>query len=138
MLARFPHYLTTKTAEYTIGVFESFQERLRSLRQKRGLRVGELARAVGVTDTAIRQMESGQTKMASFAVGLMLSRELEVNSWYLCFGEIGAVLETGVRSEEAAAKALENLILGTVARDPRVSTLEARVDAVERRIARGD
>jgi transcriptional regulator with XRE-family HTH domain len=100
--------------------------------------VGELASAVGVTDSAIRQMESGRTKKASFSVGLMLSRELDVNAWHLCFGEGGAVLEMGVRSEEAAAKALENLILGTVAQDQRVSTLEARVDALERRITRAD
>ena len=49
-------------------------------------------------------MESGETKSASFAVGLMLSRELQVNPWYLCFGEDGVVLETGARSEEAVAR----------------------------------
>ena len=117
---------------------KSFRERLRAFREERGLRVGELATAAGVTDSAIRQMESGRTKKASFSVGLMLSRELHVNPWYLCFGDDGVVLETGVRSEEATAKALENLILGTVAQDQRVSTLEARVEALERRIARAD
>jgi transcriptional regulator with XRE-family HTH domain len=119
-------------------VLKSFRERLRAVRERRGLRVGELASAVGVTDSAIRQMESGWTKKASFSVGLMLSRELRVNPWYLCFGDDGVVLETGVRSEEAAAKALENLILGTVAQDQRVSRLEARVAALERRITRAD
>jgi hypothetical protein len=83
-------------------------------------------------------MESGQTKAASFAVGLMLSRELQVNPWYLCFGEDGVVLETGVRSEEAAAKALENLILGRAALDQRVSRLEDQVAALKKRIARAD
>jgi hypothetical protein len=83
-------------------------------------------------------MEAGGTKSASFPVGLMLSRELGVNPWYLCFGDDGVVLETGVRSEEAAAKALESVILGTAARDQLVSTLEARVAVLERRIARED
>ena len=119
-------------------MLETFQERLRSLRERRGLRVGELASVVGVTDTAIRQMESGQTKMASFAVGLMLSRELGVNSWYLCFGEPGVVLEMGARSGEAVAKALESLIFERGALNQRVSTLEAQVAVLEQRISRGD
>ena len=115
-----------------------FRERLRALREQRGLRVRQLASAVGVTDGAIRQMESGQTKLSSFAVGLMLSRELHVNPWYLCFGDDGVHLETGIRSEEAVAKALESLILGKAAQDQRESKLEARVAALERRIARAD
>jgi transcriptional regulator with XRE-family HTH domain len=119
-------------------VFESFRERLRALREQRSLRVGQLASAVGVSDTAIRQMESGQTKMASWRVGMRLSRELDVNPWYLCFGDDGAVLETGVRSEAAAATALESLILERAARDQRVSTLEDRVAALEKRISRAD
>ncbi|HEY6236488.1 MAG TPA: helix-turn-helix transcriptional regulator [Candidatus Elarobacter sp.] len=119
-------------------MFQSFRERLRALREERALRVGGLANAVGVSDSAIRQMESGQTKSASFAVGLMLSRELHVSPWYLCFGEDGVLLETGVRSEEAAAKALESLILGRAALDQRVSTLEDQVAALKKRISRAD
>jgi transcriptional regulator with XRE-family HTH domain len=119
-------------------VRETFRERLRRLRAERGLRVGDLAGASRVTEAAIRKMESGETKSASFAVGLMLSRELHVNPWYLCFGDDGVVLETGARSEEAAAKALESLLLERAARDQRVSSLEARVAALERRIARAD
>ena len=138
MLRFSSQYHTAIFAHYTIAVVTVFRERLRALREQRGLRIGELARSVGVSDSAIRQMESGGTKRASFTVGLMLSRELGVNPWYLCFGDDGVVLETGVRSEEAAAKALEHVILGTAARDQRVSTLEARVAALEQRIARED
>ncbi len=69
MLTHSSHYLATKSAEYTFGVFQSFRERLRALREERALRVGGLANAVGDSDSAIRQMESGQTKSASFAVG---------------------------------------------------------------------
>ncbi len=100
--------------------------------------MGELARAVGVSDGALRQMESGQTKISSFAVGLRLSRELHVNPWYLCFGNDGAALEKGLRSEAAAATALESLILERAAQDQRVSRLEVRVDTLERRISRAD
>ena len=46
-----------------------------------------LAHAVGVTEGAIRQMESGQTKSASFVVGLKLARVFEVTPWYLATGE---------------------------------------------------
>jgi len=138
LLSRSSHYLATPNAEYTAGVSTSFQERLRTLREQQGLRVGELASAVGKTEGAIRQMESGQTKFASFAVGLRLSRELHVSPWYLCFGDDGVVLEKGLRSEAAAATALENLILGKAALDQRVSNLEARVVAVEKHIARAD
>ena len=138
MLLRSSHYLATTNAEYTAGVPESFQERLRTLRQRRGLRVGELASAVGKTEGAIRQMESGQTSMASFPVGLRLSRELHVNPWYLCFGDDGAALEKGLRSEAAVATALENLILEKAALSQRVSTLEAQVAALKKRISRAD
>jgi transcriptional regulator with XRE-family HTH domain len=138
MLLRSSRYLSTAAASYTARVRETFRERLRRLRNERGLRVGDLAGACRVTEAAIRKMESGETKSASFGVGLMLSRELRVNPWYLCFGDDGVVLETGVRSEEAAAKALESLLLERAARDQRVSTLEARVAALERRKARAD
>jgi hypothetical protein len=45
-----------------------------------------LAHAVGVTEGAIRQMESGQTKAASFVFGLRLARVLDVTPWYLATG----------------------------------------------------
>jgi len=138
MLSRSSHYLATTNAEYTAGVSETFQERLRTLREQRGLRVGALATAVGKSDGAIRQMESGQTKMASFAVGLRLSRELHVSPWYLCFGDDGVALEKGLRSEAAVATALENLILEKAALSQRVSTLEVQVAALRKRISRAD
>jgi len=65
---------------------ESFRERLRRLRLERGLSVGDLAQRAGVTEGAIRQMESGQTKNASFRTGLRLAKVLEVDANYLAEG----------------------------------------------------
>lgn len=76
---------------------ESFGERLRRLRKERALTVAALAKMVGVTDSAIRQIESGESKSASFAVGLRLAQVLEVDPFVLAFGEgtslAGRVLE---------------------------------------------
>ena len=69
---------------------QSFGERLRSLRTRRRLTPSGLAHAAGVTEGAIRQMESGQTKSASFLVGLRLARILGVTPWYLATGEEAA------------------------------------------------
>ena len=65
---------------------ESFGERLRRLRLARGMSCAQLAHCVGVTEGAIRQMESGQTKMASFVIGLRLAKELGTGAWYLANG----------------------------------------------------
>jgi transcriptional regulator with XRE-family HTH domain len=65
---------------------ERFGRRLRRLRLARGLSCSQLAYRVGVTEGAIRQMESGQTKIASFVIGLRLARELGTTAWYLAVG----------------------------------------------------
>jgi len=46
-----------------------------------------LAHAIGITEGAIRQMETGQTKSASFIVGLKIGTVLGVSAWYLATGE---------------------------------------------------
>jgi len=65
---------------------ERFGRRLRRLRLARGLSCSQLAYQVGVTEGAIRQMESGQTKIASFVIGLRLAEELGTTAWYLAVG----------------------------------------------------
>ena len=65
---------------------ERFGRRLRRLRLARRLSCSQLAYRVGVTEGAIRQMESGQTKIASFVIGLRLARELGTTAWYLALG----------------------------------------------------
>ncbi len=66
---------------------EEFGPRLRRLRLAAGMSPIDLAHSVGVTEGAIRQMESGQTKIASFPVGVRLAEVLGVEARYLAFGE---------------------------------------------------
>jgi transcriptional regulator with XRE-family HTH domain len=85
---------------------ETFGRRLQRLRMERGISVGTLARTVGVTESAIRQLESGTSKSASFAVGLKIADFLEVDAHILAFGE-GESLATTVRELRRRVEALE-------------------------------
>jgi len=111
---------------------ETFGERLRTLRTRRHLTPSALAHAVGVTEGAIRQMESGQTKSASFIVGLKLAHALGVTAWFLATGR-DAPPETESPSPDRAIAALERLSLQISAIDRRVKALEARRRAGTRR-----
>ena len=66
---------------------EKSAERLRRLREERGITITTLALEVGVSESAIRQLESGNVKSPSFAVGLRLAHHLGVDPYYLAFGE---------------------------------------------------
>ena len=66
---------------------ETFAQRLRRLRTARAFSIPQLAKLVGVTDSAIRQLESGESKSASFTVGIRLSQVLEVDPTALALGE---------------------------------------------------
>ena len=90
---------------------ESFGERLRRLRLDRGVSCAQLAQRVGVTEGAIRQMESGQTKIASFVIGLRLAKELGIDPWYLA---------NGVADDAEAQGGAEGIVL-------RVSALEQQI-----------
>jgi len=104
------------------GVSQSFGERLRALRTRRRLTPSGLAHAVGVTEGAIRQMESGQTKSASFAVGLRLARTLGVSPEYLATGEDGA--DAKLPADHTTLHLVEQLTLQMHALDRRVRALE--------------
>jgi transcriptional regulator with XRE-family HTH domain len=132
-LMRGAQYHTTRTRPYTSRVAETFGDRLRSLRTTRQLTPSALAHAVGVTEGAIRQMESGQTKSASFLVGLKLAHFLDVTPWFLATGR-DAAPETESPSPDRAA-AMERLSLQINAIDRRVKALEARRRAGTRRKA---
>ncbi len=66
---------------------ETFGGRLRRLREAKGLPKTVLARRVGLTEAAIRQLESGRTSDARLADGVRIASALGVEPGYLAFGE---------------------------------------------------
>ena len=66
---------------------ETFGQRLKRLREARGLRKTVLARRVGLTEAAIRQLESGRTSEARLTAGLRIAEVLGVDPDYLAFGD---------------------------------------------------
>ncbi len=100
---------------------ETFGERLRRLRLARNMRVVEVAYAAGITEGAIRQVESGQTKMASLVVGLRLAKLFGVTPDYLATGVENRNEDTG----------LLHVVLG------RLDDQERRLAEVEKRFGPG-
>jgi transcriptional regulator with XRE-family HTH domain len=113
-------------------VSSTFGDRLRALRTRRRMTPSALAHAVGVTEGAIRQMESGQTKSASFVVGLKLARVFEVTPWYLATGEDAEAPGTAA-SDGALVALIEQLTLQVHALDRRLRALEAPPRGTKRR-----
>jgi transcriptional regulator with XRE-family HTH domain len=74
---------------------------------------------VNVTEGAIRQMESGQSKSPSFAVGIKLAHALGVTPEYLAFGEDGLTGLAGPKMVQTDS----------------VTVLERRIASVDRRVA---
>jgi transcriptional regulator with XRE-family HTH domain len=93
---------------------ESFAQRLRRLREERGATIAALALEVGVSEGAIRQLETGNVKSPSFAVGLRLAHYLGVYPYYLASGEGSSLGERRVLLARRLAK-LEQRV-GTPAR----------------------
>lgn len=66
---------------------ERFADRLRRLREDQGFSIAVLADEVGVSEGAIRQLETGNVKSPSFAIGLRIAHRLGVDPYYLATGE---------------------------------------------------
>lgn len=66
---------------------ETFAERLRRLREERGFSKVEVAKRVGLTEGAIRQLESGRTKDPRFTEGVKLAELFRVTPHYLALGD---------------------------------------------------
>lgn len=66
---------------------ETFAERLKRMREKRGMTVGQLALRADLTEAAIRKMEYGDTKGHGFVNGLKIAAALGVDPWELAFGK---------------------------------------------------
>jgi transcriptional regulator with XRE-family HTH domain len=85
-------------------VSETFGERLRRLREEQGFSITELAGAVGVTDSAIRQLEIGNVKSPGFALGLRIADRLHVDPYYLALGAGLSLTEHIERIEKRVTK----------------------------------
>jgi transcriptional regulator with XRE-family HTH domain len=85
---------------------ETFAERLRRLREEQGFTVATLALEVGVSEGAIRQLETGTVKNPSFAVGLRIAHRLGVDPYDLGFGK-GSTLEERLAVVERRLAKLE-------------------------------
>ncbi len=96
---------------------DTFGERLRRYRTAASLSTSDLAYRVGVTEGAIRQLESGRTKSASFTLGLKIAKILDVDAW---------LLATGLGDEKASGRGAESGSL-----KERVARLESRMEAIE-------
>lgn len=119
------------------GVSKHFGDRLRLLRTRAGFTPSSLAQAVDVTEGAIRQMESGQTKSASFVVGLRLARVLGVTPWFLATGEDAPSGKESRSPEPAPGVAkIEDVLLKVNALERRVRAVEVQQRAGKRRRAR--
>jgi len=87
-------------------VTESFAARLRRLRDEQGLSMVALASAVGASEGAIRQLESGRVKTPNFLLGLRLAEFFNVDPRYLALGD-GVNLSQRVDSLERRVSKLE-------------------------------
>lgn len=121
---------------------QTFGERLRVYRLRKNLTPGELAHAAGVSEGAIRQMESGQTKSASFVVGLRIAATLGISPWLLATGRDGGAdpaesRRPRERHDQALVEAVALLNDQVRAVDRRVRLLEAELRRERGRKASG-
>lgn len=107
----------------TLSKMTTFGERLKELRERAGLRPSDLASKVGVTENAIRQMESGYIKSASFGVGVKLADVLGVSARFLALGGTQEIIppigesqhETGLRLPEGPIAEAVRLLRAEIA-----------------------
>jgi transcriptional regulator with XRE-family HTH domain len=90
---RTPGTFSVFPAELDPSLMESFGERLRRLREEKGFSVADLSSAVGVSESAIRQLEAGNVKSPSFALGLRIAIQLNADPFYLALGEGSNMIE---------------------------------------------
>lgn len=63
-----------------------FGARVKSLRKARGLTQGELARAIGIKQPSLSELEQGESKEPSAATLLAVARALQVSAEWLYTG----------------------------------------------------
>lgn len=75
--------------DHALGAPEAIGARVRRLRLSRRLTATELAVRAGVSEDAIRKIESGRSKHPSFVTGIHIAAALDVPPALLAFGEAG-------------------------------------------------
>ncbi len=83
---------------------ETFGDRLRRLREEQGFSIATLAVEIGVSEGAIRQMETGNVKSPSLLVGLRLAHRLGLDPYELALGEGSNLNERLILLERRLAK----------------------------------
>jgi predicted nucleotidyltransferase len=96
--------------EHTLG------SRLRAARKNARLTASQLASVAGVTEDAIRKIESGSSKQPSFATGLEIARALGVSPLVLAYGESEIRTLRASRTELEALGVVGASVFGSVAR----------------------
>lgn len=98
---------------------ETFGQRVKHLREVRGIRVTDLASAAGVTESTIRQMEAGQAKSPTLITGLRIAECLGVSPTVLAHGK-EADHQDPVEDEGLVQRLLDGY-------SQRIAALEARL-----------
>jgi hypothetical protein len=117
--------------DHALPGLETIGARIRRLRLSKDLTATELAIRAGVSEDAIRKIESGRSKQPSFVTGVHIAAALEVPPAVLALGEFGT----------AAGELPPNLALALrVLRDakPELVALGIAHAAVFGSVARGD
>ena len=71
---------------YAVALMETMGDRIRQLREARRLTQEQLAKAVGVTKSAVSQWEDGSTKNIKLATFLLLLEALMTDAEFLIWG----------------------------------------------------
>lgn len=99
---------------------ETLAQRVKRLRQHKGLTVPLLASRADVGERVIQRIESGETTDPQFETAFRLARALGVGLYHFAFGE------------SAAARDLMDLVYDDLAKvKDAVDALDARVSALE-------
>ncbi|MBV8369504.1 MAG: helix-turn-helix domain-containing protein [Candidatus Eremiobacteraeota bacterium] len=118
-------------------------ERIREARVAKGLSVGQLSQRIGITEDALRKIESGNTQQPAFVVGLRIAAEVTVNPFFLGFGDVSYKTEESHRTvveqrfAAVAFQELERLLMQISALCRLANSLEDQARGVLQRIAQG-
>ncbi len=118
-------------------------ERIREARVAKGLSIGQLAPRIGVTEDALRKIETGSTQQPAFIVGIRIAAELDINPFFLALGDpsykAGAShgMEVERRFAAVAIQELERLLMQISALCRLANNLEDQARGALQRIAQG-